>query len=47
MSTGEILYLALVVFAGAAFAVTLAYIRGVDPDASLRKRELIERLEHG
>ena len=25
MSTGEILYLALVVFAGAAFAVTLAY----------------------
>jgi hypothetical protein len=25
MSTGEILYLALVVLAGAAFAVTLAY----------------------
>jgi hypothetical protein len=25
MSTGEILYLALVIFAGAAFAITLAY----------------------
>ena len=25
MSTGEILYLALVIFAGTAFAITLAY----------------------